>query len=51
MYLLKGNSNKKKIGFSGLYQAVEADFDDYKVYFLGEFESIFETALSHESGP
>jgi hypothetical protein len=30
---------------------VEADFDDYKIDFLGEFESIFETALAHESGP
>jgi hypothetical protein len=49
-YLLKGNCNKK-IGFSGLYQAAEADFDDYKVVFLGKFEYIFETALAHESGP
>jgi hypothetical protein len=30
---------------------MEADFDDYKVDFLGEFESIFETALAYESGP
>jgi hypothetical protein len=29
----------------------EADLYDYKVDFLGEFESIFETALAHESGP
>jgi hypothetical protein len=36
MYLLKGNSNKK-IGF--------------RLDFLGEFEAILETALSHESGP
>jgi hypothetical protein len=41
----------KKIGFSGLYQAAETDFDESKVDFLGEFESIFETALAHESGP
>jgi hypothetical protein len=37
--------------FSGLYAAAEADFDDYKVDFLGEFESILETALAPESGP
>jgi hypothetical protein len=30
---------------------IAGDFDDYKVDFLGEFESIFETALAHESGP
>jgi hypothetical protein len=38
-------------GFRGLYQAAEADFYDCKVDFLGKFESIFEAALAHESGP
>jgi hypothetical protein len=28
---------------------VKADFDNYKVDFLGGFESIFE--MAHESGP
>jgi hypothetical protein len=32
------------------YQAAEADFDDCKVDFLGEFESIFETAFAHDRG-
>jgi hypothetical protein len=49
--MLKGNSNKKKVGFRGLYQTAEADFDDFRLDFLGEFEAIFETALAHESGP
>jgi hypothetical protein len=48
--MLKGNSNKK-VGFLGLYQTAEADFDEFRLDFLGEFEAIFETALSHESGP
>jgi hypothetical protein len=29
----------------------KGDFDDFQLNFLGEFESIFETALAHESGP
>jgi hypothetical protein len=37
--------------FRGLYQAAETYFDDYKVDFLGEFKSIFETALAHDTGP
>jgi hypothetical protein len=36
---------------SVVYQASEADFDNYKVNFLSEFESIFKAALAHESGP
>jgi hypothetical protein len=42
--MLKGNSNKKKSA-----SAVQADFDDFRLDFLGEFEA--ETALAHESGP
>jgi hypothetical protein len=38
-------------GFRGLYLTAEADFDDLRIDFLGEFEVIFETALAHESGP
>jgi hypothetical protein len=38
-------------GFCGLYETAEADFDDFRLDFLGEFEAIFETALAHESGP
>jgi hypothetical protein len=41
----------KKNGFRGLYQTTEADFDDFRLDFLSEFEAIFETALAHESGP
>jgi hypothetical protein len=41
----------KKIGFRGLYQIAEADFDDFRLDFLGKFEAIFETALAYESGP
>jgi hypothetical protein len=48
---LKGNSNKKKVGFRDLYRTVEADFDDFRLDFLREFEAIFEKALAHESGP
>jgi hypothetical protein len=48
--MLKGNSNKK-VGFRVLYETAEADFDDFQLDFLGEFEAIFETALAHESGP
>jgi hypothetical protein len=48
--MLKGNSNKK-IGFCGLYETAEADFDDFRLDFLGEFEAIFEAALAHESRP
>jgi hypothetical protein len=29
----------------------EADFGDFRLDFLGEFEAIFGTALAHESGP
>jgi hypothetical protein len=47
--MLKGNS--KKVGFRGLYRTAEADFDNFRLNFLGEFEAIFETALAHESGP
>jgi hypothetical protein len=49
--MLKGNSNNKKVGFRGLYQTAEADFDDFRLEYLGEFEFIFETALARESGP
>jgi hypothetical protein len=49
MLMLKGNSNKK-VGFRGLYQTAETDFDDFRLDFHGEFEAIFETALAHESG-
>jgi hypothetical protein len=49
--MLKGNSNKKKVGLRNLYQTVEADFDDFRLDFLGEVKTIFETALAHESGP
>jgi hypothetical protein len=46
--MLKGNSNKK----SRLpWSLSEADFDDFRLDFLGEFEAIFDTALAHESGP
>jgi hypothetical protein len=39
------------VGFHSLYQTQEADFDDLRLDFLGEFEAKFETALAHESGP
>jgi hypothetical protein len=48
--MLKGNSNKK-VGFPGLYQTAEADFDDFRLDFLGEFEAIFEMALTMNQGP
>jgi hypothetical protein len=41
----------KKVGFRGLYQTAEADFANFRLNFLGEFEAIFETDLAHESGP
>jgi hypothetical protein len=41
--MLRGTLTKK-FGF-------EADFDDFRLDFIGEFEAIFETALAHESGP
>jgi hypothetical protein len=49
--MLKGNSNKKKVGFRDIFETPEADFDDFWLDFLGEFEAIFESALAHESGP
>jgi hypothetical protein len=48
--MLKGNSNKKRRIPRSLSDA-EADFDDFRLDFLGEFEAIFETALAHKSGP
>jgi hypothetical protein len=48
--MLKGTQTKK-VGFRSLYQTAEADFDDFRLNILGEFEAIFETALAHESGP
>jgi hypothetical protein len=48
--MLKGNSNKK-VCFRRLYETAEADFDDFRLDFHGEFEAIFKTALAHESGP
>jgi hypothetical protein len=48
--MLEGNSNKK-VGFCSLYQTAEADFDDFRLDFLGKFEAMFEMALAHESGP
>jgi hypothetical protein len=33
------------------YQTTEADFDDFRLDFLGEFEAIFETALAMNQGP
>jgi hypothetical protein len=44
--MLKGNSNKK-VGFRGLVGTAEADFDDFRLDFLGEFKVVFETALAH----
>jgi hypothetical protein len=41
----KGKSNKKKV------EIAKAAFDGFRLDFLGEFEAIFETALTHESGP
>jgi hypothetical protein len=48
--MLKGNYSKK-VGFRGLIDTAEADFDDFQIEFLGEFEAICETALACESGP
>jgi hypothetical protein len=48
--MLKGNSSKK-VGFRGLMYTVEADFGDFRIEFLGQFEAICETALACESGP
>jgi hypothetical protein len=48
--MLKGNSNTK-VSFRGLDLNAEADFDDLRLYFLGECKAILETALAHESGP
>jgi hypothetical protein len=46
--MLKRNSNKKS---RLLYQTAEADFDDFRLEYLGKFEATFETALARESGP
>jgi hypothetical protein len=45
-----GNS-AKKVGFRGLIDTAEADFGDFRIEFLGEYEPICETALACESGP
>jgi hypothetical protein len=37
--MLKGNSITKKVGFGGLYQTAEADFDNFRLDFLGEFKA------------
>jgi hypothetical protein len=47
--MLKGNSSKK-VSFRGLIDTAEANFADFRIEFLGEFEAIFETALACESG-
>jgi hypothetical protein len=39
------------VGFRSLIETAEADFDDFRLDFLREFEAIFETALADESGP
>jgi hypothetical protein len=51
--MLKRNSSKKKVGFRGVNETAEAeaDFGDFRIEFLGEFEAICETALVCESGP
>jgi hypothetical protein len=41
--MLKGNSSKK-FGFHSLIDTAEADFGDFRIEFLGEFEAICETA-------
>jgi hypothetical protein len=48
--MLKGNSNKK-VGFRGLVDTAEANFGEFRIEFLGEFEAICQTALACESGP
>jgi hypothetical protein len=47
----KRGTPAKKVGFRGLYQTSESDFDDFRLDFLGKFQAVFETALAHESGP
>jgi hypothetical protein len=37
--------------FRGFNETAEADFDDFLLKYLGEFEAIFEKALARESGP
>jgi hypothetical protein len=44
--MLKGNSSKKS-----LLDTPEADFGDFQIEFLGEFEAISKTVLACESGP
>jgi hypothetical protein len=49
--MLKENSSKKKVCFRGLIDTGGADFGDFWIKFLGEFEAICETALACKSGP
>jgi hypothetical protein len=44
--MLRGTLTKKSRLL--IYQTTEADFDDFRLDFLGEFEAIFETDLAHE---
>jgi hypothetical protein len=41
----------KKVGFRSLIDTAEANFGDFRIEFLSEFEAICETALACESGP
>jgi hypothetical protein len=39
------------LGFNGVNDPAETDFDDFRSDYLGEYEAICETALARESGP
>jgi hypothetical protein len=49
--MLKRRTTAKKVGFRGLIDTAEADFGDFRIEFLDEFEAICETALACKSGP
>jgi hypothetical protein len=48
--MLKGNSSKKS-WLPRFKNTAEADFGEFWIKFLGEFEAIWQTALACESGP
>jgi hypothetical protein len=39
------------LGFSGVIDPDETDFDDFRSDYLGKYEAICKTALARESGP
>jgi hypothetical protein len=41
----------KQVGFCGLTQGTKANYGNWRIEYLGEFEAICKTALVRESGP